>query len=514
MADPAEWKIVLIDDEEGIRKVMAITLADAGYHVRSAGNGPDGIRLCEKEPPQIVITDIRMPGMDGIAVLAALKKSSPEIEVIVITAFGDINTAIRALQLGASDFITKPVNDRALHMALQRARERFLSRRQLKDYTALLEKENARTARELIKTVNFRNNLIENSIDGILGCDCSGTVIIFNRSLEKMLGFARQDVLHQMTFDQFLEPAAEKIFRQKLAGQDLSGKNRLFLHETAMRCQSGALIPVQLSAIVLFENDSEDGMVCFIRDLREIHKLECEIKDQARILHQDKMMSLGRLSASMVHEINNPLSGILTYIRLMRRITDNGPLSAEQIKRFRQHLKLMEDETVRCSDIVSNLLTFSRRTTPSKQPVRVDELLNRCILLSRHKLMLSHIRLTTDIETQLPMLEADFNQLQQCIINLVFNAIDAMPDGGDLFLGGSHHPDENLVRITVKDSGTGISPENMPRIFEPFFTTKKEGYGVGLGLSILYGIVENNNGKVVVDSRPGQGSTFVLEFGI
>jgi PAS domain S-box-containing protein len=514
MTTPVQWEIVLIDDEEGIRKVMTITLADAGYHVRSAGNGPDGIQLCRAVPPQIVITDIRMPGMDGLEVLAALKKSNPEIEVIVITAFGDINTAIKALQLDASDFITKPVNDKALELALQRAKERFLSRRQLKDYTTLLENENARTAQELIKTVNFRNNLIENSLDGIMGCDDGGTVIIFNKSLEKMLGFPSQDVLQQMTFDQFLEPEAEKIFRQKLTDPGPIGENCLFRHETALRSQSGGQIPVQLSAIVLFENGHENGMVCFIRDLREMHRLEGKIKDQARILHQDKMMSLGRLSASMVHEINNPLAGILTYTRLMGRILDDGPLPAEQIKRFQRHLKLMESETMRCSDIVSNLLTFSRRSPPSKQPVNVEELLNRCILLSRHKLMLSHIKLTTDIGSPIPLLEADFNQLQQCIINLIFNAIDAMPDGGDLLLAGVHDPDDHLVRITVKDSGTGISPENMSRIFEPFFTTKKEGYGVGLGLSILYGIVESNNGRVAVNSQPGQGAAFVLEFDV
>jgi signal transduction histidine kinase len=174
----------------------------------------------------------------------------------------------------------------------------------------------------------------------------------------------------------------------------------------------------------------------------------------------------------------------------------------------------MESETIRCSDIVSNLLTFSRRSPPSKQPVKVEELLHRCILLSRHKLMLSQIKLTTDIGSPIPLLEADFNQLQQCVINLIFNAIDAMPDGGDLLLAGSHDPDGHLVCITVKDSGTGIAPENMPRIFEPFFTTKKEGYGVGLGLSILYGIVESNNGRVIVDSRPGKGATFVLEFDV
>ena len=250
------------------------------------------------------------------------------------------------------------------------------------------------------------------------------------------------------------------------------------------------------------------------RTARELHRAEADIEDQARILHQDKMMSLGRLAASVVHEINNPLAGILNYIRLMLRITEGGSLTAEQTARFRDHLDLMESETRRCSEIVSSLLTFSRRSTPLHSEIHVEELLNRCILLSRHKLTICGIRLETEIATDLPTITGDFNQLQQCVINLVFNAIDAMPDGGDLVLAARYNPAENQVVISVKDSGKGIPPEDLPRIFEPFFTTKKEGYGVGLGLSILYGMVESNNGRIHVDSRPGEGTTFLLEFDV
>ncbi len=149
MTESAAWKIVLIDDEEDIREVMTLTLEDAGYRVASAPDGESGLQICEQISPQIIITDIRMPGMDAIQVLEAIKKKNPDIEVIVATAFGEMELAIRALQLDASDFITKPISDEALYLALDRARNRYTSRKQLKDYTALLEKEKADQVRIL-----------------------------------------------------------------------------------------------------------------------------------------------------------------------------------------------------------------------------------------------------------------------------------------------------------------------------------------------------------------------------
>ena len=155
------WKIVLIDDEADIREVMAIALQDAGFTIATAADGVAGLQLCEDTLPQIVITDIRMPGIDGLQVLKTIKKKYPDIEVIVATAFGEMDLAIRALQLDASDFITKPISDEALDLALKRAMVRFTSRKQLKDYTALLEKEKAETSQELLKSIAFQRNLIE-----------------------------------------------------------------------------------------------------------------------------------------------------------------------------------------------------------------------------------------------------------------------------------------------------------------------------------------------------------------
>jgi PAS domain S-box-containing protein len=504
------WSIVLIDDEEDIREVMSLALADAGYEVRTAADGEAGLALCLEATPQIVITDIRMPGMDGLQVLERVKAALPDTEVIVATAFGEMQLAIRALQLDASDFIPKPIGSDNLFLALARARERYTSRRRLKDYTLLLEKEKAETSQQLIKIIAFQRNLIESSMDGILGVDEQQVVVIYNRSMEQLCEYRRDKALHRMTFPQFFSPAEAKRFQSELAGEGFGGKNRLFLFETYLKIESGREVPVQVSAAALTDDGRHSGLVGFFRDLREVRRLERELADQARVLHQDKMMSLGRLAASVVHEINNPLSGILNYVRLMSRVLQQGELSRERRDKFQRYLDVVETETSRCSQIVSNLLSFSRRSPSAFGPVDVHELFRRSLLLSQHKLVLSHIRLESYIEPGLPAVIGDFNQLQQCLINLIFNAVDAMPEGGTLTLNGVADPRKQAVVVQVQDTGPGIPPEHLEDIFEPFFTTKSEGHGLGLGLSTVYGILERHHGTVEARNSEEGGAVFVI----
>ncbi|MFH2093984.1 MAG: response regulator [Pseudomonadota bacterium] len=509
MENTIHWKIVLIDDEEDIRDVTSIVLEDAGFSVLTAENGEQGLSLCKSACPQLVMTDIRMPGMDGIQVLKTIKEKYPDIEVIVVTAFGEMSLAVQALQLDASDFIVKPIDQDGLLVALKRAKQRYTSRKALMEYTWFLEQETEKTAKELIKTYSFQKNLIENSMDGILACDDQGLVITFNRSMEKILGYDSNEVVNQFVFSDLFADNEDKILKKKMVTPEFGGENRLFLYETKLIGKSGEAVPVQVSAVTLWEKDVEKGWVCFFRDLRKLRTLERELADQASILHQDKMMSLGRLSASVVHEINNPLFGVLNYVRLMIRVLERGVPSLESIEKFQRYLDLVEKETERCSNIVSSLLTFSRKSDPAFGQVDMKGLLNKCILLSRHKLELSNIRLVSQISETLPLINGDANQLQQCIINLIFNAVDAMPDGGTLTLACTHMKDEKKMTISVKDTGLGIQKEDVSHIFEPFFTTKKEGYGVGLGLSTVFGIIEHHKGTVTVNSEPGN-TVFML----
>ena len=515
MPPEKSWQVVVMDDEADIRELLTLSLEDAGYEVHTAADGRAGVALVDELRPPLVVTDIRMPRMDGLAVLETVKNEHPDTEVVVATAFGEMELAIRALQLDASDFISKPIDDTALHLALNRAKARYEARRTLREYAALLEREKAATTRELAKTVAFRNNLIEHSMDGILAVDNDDRVVVCNRAMEQLLGRPKDEVLGASGFTSFLTTDARDTFQSALESPKHGGSQRLLLYETTLAGAHGDPIPVQVSAARLLNGEQAHGKVGFFRDLSKIRHLEREMQDQARILHQDKMVSLGRLAASVVHEINNPLSGILNYMRLMLRLLDQDPpVSGPQTDKFRRYLTLVESETERCTDMISSLLTFARKSAPAIQNVSLKRLINRSVLLSRHKLQLNNIEIETCLDADLPPVRGDFNQLQQCLINLIFNALDAMPDGGRVTLRAQADPRHNQVMLSVADTGCGIAEENLPHVFEPFFSTKGEGYGVGLGLSTVYGIVEHHGGSVSIESQIGHGTEFLIRLPI
>ena len=508
MAAESVW---VIDDDQSIRWVLEKALEKAKMDVKSFSSASGILETLERGQPDALITDVRMPGMDGIAVLKKIKALEPDKEVIVITAYADMDLAVKALQLKASDFITKPISTTALEVALERAQERLSLTRELREYTRLIEKRWLDTAEELAKTYHFQKNLIESSIDGIIGYDPEGKVIIFNKASETILGFPKEVVLGKLSVDHFFPPGQYNELKEKLYNSEYGGTNRLTLYETSLVAISGQLIPAQFSGAVLHEGEEEIGSVAFFRDLREIRRLEQQFADQERLLHQDKMISLGRLAASVVHEINNPLAGVLNYARLMLKILKKGPLTGDYQEKFSNYLNLMENETNRCSQIVSNLLAFSRKSELEFTDVTINELVEKCLMLSGHKLRLSNISLERTLQQGLPIIRGDYNQIQQCIINLIFNSIDAMPEGGKLSVTTSYSPSDRTVLIQVIDTGCGIRKEDLPLIFEPFFTTKSEGQGLGLGLSMVDGIVERHKGNIDVISEVGKGTTFTLK---
>jgi signal transduction histidine kinase len=181
------------------------------------------------------------------------------------------------------------------------------------------------------------------------------------------------------------------------------------------------------------------------------------------------------------------------------------------LEKFKRYLTLIAGETERCSKIVGNLLAFSRKSRLEPGQIDVRELLDKCVLLSKHKMDLASIQIATAVEPNIPKIRGDFNQIQQCIINLVFNAIDAMPEGGTLTLSSSFNRDKNLVEIEVRDTGYGIRQADLAHIFEPFFTTKTEGKGLGLGLSTVYGIIDRHQGAINVESELGKGTAFKVK---
>jgi len=240
------------------------------------------------------------------------------------------------------------------------------------------------------------------------------------------------------------------------------------------------------------------------RQLKETHE---------KLLHQDKMSSLGKLSASVVHEINNPIAGILNLIVLMKRIVAEETVGQKAIEEFTRYLDLMETETRRTSRIVSNLLAFARQSKMEPKRLNLNRLIEQTLFLNSNHFKIARVKVETKLDPNLPELLGSEDQLQQVFMNLLSNAAEAMEatGGGTLGIETRHLLNEDKLQINFKDSGAGIPEENIPRVFEPFFTTKKKGKGVGLGLSVAYGIIQEHGGSIYVRSAPGQGTTFEVK---
>ena len=228
------------------------------------------------------------------------------------------------------------------------------------------------------------------------------------------------------------------------------------------------------------------------------------------VLHVEKMASLGKMAAVVAHEINNPLSGILTYAKLLRKWVGTGQTGHEKREEAMQCLELIAAESRRCGDLIKNLLTLSRTAPMNVQSTDLNAVIDRSLLLVRHQLELVAVELQLNLAKDLPAVLCDPAQIEQVLLALIMNAIDAMPRGGTLWIETRLSSDQTEIRIQVRDDGAGIAPDILPHIFEPFLTTKESGRGVGLGLAISRGIVERHNGRIEVESEVGRGTTFTV----
>lgn len=232
---------------------------------------------------------------------------------------------------------------------------------------------------------------------------------------------------------------------------------------------------------------------------------------QQQMIQAEKLTSLGKLAAVVAHEVNNPLSGILTYARLMRKWVDRGDPLETHAADMHDSLSVIESESRRCGEIVHNLLTFARVQPMNISDFEINNVVHQTLKIVEHKLELANIETALDLAPELPKIRGDAGQIEQVLLALVMNAIDAMPHEGTLQIGTHASAGAKNVVITVADDGTGIAPDVLPRLFDPFVTTKEEGKGVGLGLAISRSIVERHAGRISVESELGRGTKFTIE---
>jgi two-component system, NtrC family, sensor kinase len=230
---------------------------------------------------------------------------------------------------------------------------------------------------------------------------------------------------------------------------------------------------------------------------------------QSEIIHVERLASLGKLSSSVAHEINNPLSGILIYTKLIQKQLGNPELYTSKRESMLQHLKMIENETKRCGDIVKGLLDFSKKDQNDFEPNHIHEILHETYELMSHPVKIANITFLTEFTAKTDLVYCNPNQVKQACVALIVNASEAIKENGEIIIRTTN-PDPATVKIDIIDNGIGISEEDIPHIFEPFFSTKQDESGIGLGLPIVHGIIQNHKGKIQVKSELGLGTTISI----
>ncbi len=361
--------------------------------------------------------------------------------------------------------------------------------------------------RELSGVRELMTKVIQSSPSAIIAADRKGKVILMNQAAEKLFGYS-SDHLEEFNIRHLYPKGVAKEILKKIIDDNYGEKGKLPLTKASVVTKTGDEIPVEMTAAIIYEGSQEVASMGIFNDLREKLTVEKQLEEaRVQIMHSEKLASLGRLAAGVAHEINNPLTGILLYGNMMlEKLDDENPL--------KENLRYVLEDANRCKDIVKNLLAYSRQSTPSKEQLELNALVDLSLSLIRDKKIFMNISLVKEPADYPIPVYADKNQLTQAIINLIMNAVDAMPEGGRLTFRTYRDTKTGMGCLEVQDTGTGIPPELVSKIFDPFFTTKMPGKGTGLGLSTIYGIMKENNGHISVKQTGPEGTTFLLELPI
>jgi two-component system, NtrC family, sensor kinase len=354
---------------------------------------------------------------------------------------------------------------------------------------ALLYQTLARKADEYERLKEYSENIVESINVGILATDLEDRVESWNSQIEKLTGIARSQAIGRPVRELLPENLCDQI--ELRAGE--SGVHTL--HKFMLREREATL---NIAIAPLFSRDAQRiGRLVIFDDVTDREELE------RRLVQADKLSSIGLLAAGVAHEVNTPLAVISTYAQML----------AKQISGDAQKAPLLEKitrQTFRASEIVNSLLNFSRTSPTEFGPLDLNKILRETLTLVEHQLTSAGVQVNVALSETPPRMRGNSGKLQQVFLNLFLNARDAMEAGGHLAIATSHR--DGSVRVTVRDSGSGIAPENLARIFDPFFTTKGARKGTGLGLSVSYGIVREHGGDIEVESEPGKGACFLLVF--
>jgi signal transduction histidine kinase/CheY-like chemotaxis protein len=515
--------VLVVDDEPGIELLCSRVLTRAGYDVTSETNPGKAIKYLGQNRVDLLLVDIRMPEVDGFDVISRAKRAQPDIAVLVMTGFGTVETAIRALRQGVDGLLLKP---------FEKGDELVSSVKQaLSDNRRKRETARAQTLRPLFDATetlfsetdtNKLNNLIVDTICEHLQCTNAAYYQIENGDITPI---AKRGSIF---------PVDETSFARHLLSRVNADKNPIIVNATgpgeedaqsllaSLKLGAAILIPISRSNIRAILFAARDLGVAPFRgaDLELFHilanqalvalenaRLYADLRayvrkveeSQQALLRSEKMAAAGRLTASIAHEVNNPLQSVQNCLHLAGR-EDVSP------EKRKEYFDLARTEMDRLMKTMQRMLDYYRPGSTKLEKVDVLELLNHVISLTSQQLSQREIDVETDFPESLEPIDAVNSQLQQIFFNLILNALDVMPGGGVLSIKANNV--ENGIEIQFEDSGPGIPEDLRNNIFEPFYSTKDGG--TGLGLTVSYNIVTAHGGTLDLIQGKGTGACFRL----
>ncbi|MBM7116393.1 ATP-binding protein [Archangium primigenium] len=502
-------RIVLADDNADMRDYVRRLLTDAGYAVRATADGAEALAAIRATAPELVLSDVMMPRLDGFGLLAALRADpvTSSLPVILLSARAGEESSVEGIEAGADDYLVKPFSARELlarvEGALRLARLRRETTETLRRANEELELQVAQRTREL-------NRIWQVSQDHLLIADAQGVWLRVNPAWTRTLGW-REDELVGRTSAWMEHPDDRDRTRQEISL--LASGRTTSRFENRFRDTQGAWHWFSWTAV-----PDEGVLYCVVRDVTEDKARQAELEQaQAALRQSQKMEAVGKLTGGIAHDFNNLLTGISGSLELLKLRVSRG-----EYDKLDRYVSAATSSAQRAASLTHRLLAFSRRQSLDLKPVDMNALVEGMGELLGRTLG-ERIALKVHPGATTWRVNTDAHQLENALLNLCINARDAMPGGGTLTIRtGQAHLDERFTRrheglapgdyvvLSVTDTGTGIPPELRERIFEPFFTTKPIGQGTGLGLSMIYGFIKQSSGHLELESEPGRGSTFSL----
>lgn len=478
-------RILIIDDNVSLARNLRDVLEGAkelDVEVELAPDGQKGVSAAKREAFDVAVVDVKLPDASGVDLIRPLRATSPQGEIVLVTGFATLDTAIAALQAGAFAFILKSFRPEELISTVAQAIEKTVLKREREEYM--------RRYQALVDAADVL----------ILGLDAAGNVTLWNRKLAALTGVPRDRAEGQPFGAQVLDENDRKKAEQAIA--DVRASEGATEFEIAMNDAIGAIRRVRwhLSFVKRPSGQKKDLLYGIGLDVTERRALERRAADA------EALNAMAPLALGLAHEIRNPLNAAVLELHLLGRSIEKLP--DETRDPMKRRVSIVESEIKRLERLLSEFLELARPRAPQRERVDLARVLGDVVELEEEALAAHRVALERDLKEGEAIAIGDVEKLKQVALNLVVNALDVMPDGGRLRVASGASDGE--VWMAIGDSGPGVDPTILAEIFDPFFTTKAAG--TGLGLAIVRKIVDQHAGRVAVDTKKGEGTTVRVVF--